>query len=299
MLNAYSGWKLLGDQKLAYGLLVVLTFALHHERFFTKRSFTFFLMLSLAMLLLSGERKGWIAAIVGSLTLLSMAPHGAMSRKSLNRLLYFAIGFLALLAIVSVLAPLFPYLERQLTSTTNFIFGLLGIESELASSSNRDRLFLLRFGLQLFLENPFFGAGLDTFKAHIALLPGVIAVNGAHNEPLRIAAELGSVGLFLYMMLYVVGVFRILQIRALGRAIGELQFIKFRLATGLLAYGFIVNLFLAGGGVTLFLVVLPLGLLFSVPVRQSRRTAALPSSGYITQKMSVVSTVPSKWSDRD
>jgi O-antigen ligase len=271
VLNTWSGWKELGDQKLAYGLLMVLVLGLRHDRFLSGKTFAVVALLVLAMLFLSGERKGWIAALAGCMTILFMAPHGRMSRTSLNSLLYFLLFCLVLLVVLSVVAPFFPYLDRQLSSINGFVEGIFGVQTEQVSSSNEDRLFILSFGLQLFQQHPFFGAGLDTFVRHMAQLPGALTINGAHNEPLRIAAELGLVGLGLYLGLYLLAGLRIMQIRALGRDIGEIQFVKFRLAAGLLVYGFVVNVFLAGGGVSFFLVVLPLGLLYSVPLRATAR----------------------------
>lgn len=263
-----SGWKDLNEQKLSYGVLVTSTVALAHPRLLWGRKLTLLLICAVVLALLSGERKGWIAAFAGCLAMLPIAKHGRLSRKSLNRLVYFSGAMLVLVVIAMVIAPAVPYLDKQLSSIGEFLDGLLGGGSvEQTTISNQARLFTLDFGMDLFRQSPIFGNGYNQFVSLVMLIPGNDIHNGAHNEILRIAAELGSVGLVLYGMIYVAAFLRFRQALAVSSQLTDLQFCRLRFGFGMLVYGFVVNFFLTAGGTAMFFVIFPIALIHSVPLR--------------------------------
>ena len=263
----FSGWKELGEQKLSFGFLLVIVVGLSHPSMLTGRKQTLLLIGALALVLFSGERKGWIAAALACFAMMAISGRGYISKRMVNRLVGF-LGVGVLLGVVTLLiAPAFPYLDRQLSSIGEFADGLFR-DGNLDSStqSNQERVFILRFGMELFRSNPVFGAGLERFQSLIALLPGNDIRNGAHNEILRIAAELGGVGLTLYLSAYGVVLLRLRQALAIGSQLSDLQRLRLRLGAGVLIYGFVVNFFLVNGGPSIFFLVFPIGLIYSVPL---------------------------------
>ncbi|SLN74399.1 O-Antigen ligase [Pseudooceanicola marinus] len=274
----FSGWKELGEQKLSFGFLLVIVVGLSHPAMLTGKKQVLLLLGALALILLSGERKGWIAAALACFAMMTVSGRGYVSKRMLNRLVVFLAGGLVVILVTTLIAPAFPYLNRQLSSIGEFIGGLFGGENlDASTQSNQERVFILRFGMELFRSNPVFGAGLERFQSLIALLPGNTIVHGAHNEILRIAAELGTVGLVLYLSVYAVVLLRLRQALAVGARLSSLQQLRLRLGAGVLTYGFVVNFFLVNGGPSIFFLVFPIGLVYSVPL--PRRQPAARSAG--------------------
>jgi O-antigen ligase len=268
-----SGWKQLGDQKLTHSVVFVMMAIMTASPLRPKRWWWFaLLVLAFVMLILSGERKGWVAAAPAIFLALLVSDWGGIGRRALRRTAAATIGALALLGIVTAIAPNIPYLEKQLSSTVDFVTLLFADPLErgaaVTTESNRGRLVLIEIALQHYHEHPIFGIGQDQFKAATAFFPvDRNAQHDAHNEVLRIAAELGTVGLLLYLVLNLVILQRGVMLALRMAPLDDSERLRVRLGLALFVYGFIVNIFLAGGGLNTYFVMLPAGLLFSVPLR--------------------------------
>lgn len=275
----YSGWKDLGDQKLTHSILLVVLVVLMAapDR---KRGLwpVVILLAALVFLFLSGERKGWVAAAVAILPVLLIAEQGGIALKTLRRTGLVAVFGASLIAMVALIAPYVPYLEKQLVSAVEFAQLLFSDADQRNTAettlSNQGRLVTIELALHHIRENPWFGLGPERFKpvsASLAFLPiGSDDLKGVHNELLRIGAELGFVGLFLYGVLNLVIALRaIAAISKMGGMDASAR-LRVRLGVALFCYGFAVNVFLAGGGLNTFFVLLPAGLLYSVSLAQAR-----------------------------
>jgi O-antigen ligase len=179
-----------------------------------------------------------------------------------------------------------PYLERQLFSSMDFITLLVSDEAGFGAGntteSNRNRLAMIEIALRQIRENPVFGVGPEAFRSD-ALAEGFLPIplrhvaTGPHNELLRIGAETGLVGLALYLLAQAVVLIRAVVLVAAMPRLDEDERLRVRLGYALFLYGFIVNLFLAGGGLNTFLVTLPAALLFSVRLRPLPRAIPVPT----------------------
>ena len=142
--------------------------------------------------------------------------------------------------------------------------------------SNRARLFGIQQAVEMYQSNQAFGVGIENYKRVIEKLNVVDSFKkGAHNEVLRIAAELGTVGLVFYFGMYAMAAARVRKVLPSMPLYTSDQQLRLRLGVGLMAYGFAANLFLGGGGINLFLIFLPAALIHSVPVLVDRKTSAL------------------------
>jgi len=225
------------------------------------------------MLFLSGERKGWVAAALAVFMALVISDQGGIGRRAVRRTLGVALSAAGLIAIASILAPFVPYLEKQLFSSMDFVTLLLsddaGLGAGTTTESNRNRLAMIEIAIQQIRENPVFGIGPEAFRSD-ALARGFLPIpagdiaTGPHNEILRIGAELGFAGLTLYLFAHGVVLLRTLVLIEAMSRLDAAERLRVRLGFAFLVYGFIVNLFLAGGGLNTFFVMLPAAIVFSV-----------------------------------
>ncbi|MEM6577883.1 MAG: O-antigen ligase family protein [Pseudomonadota bacterium] len=273
--GSFAGWKDLGDRKLTHSVLFVVLVIISFSAFRPRRPWwTLLLVVTVVFLFLSGERKGWAAAIAATVIALMIADGGGVDRKTLRRVSTFILGGGALIALVALLSPYVPYLEKQLVSSVEFVkLLLLDTDTRRAietTRSNEGRIVTIELALFHMRENPVFGLGPERFRAvssGMAFLP--IApddVKGAHNELLRIGAELGYVGLALYGLVNLVVAWRAMRLIMCMRWLDAAEQLRVRLGVGMFLFGFAVNVFLAGGGLNTFFLVFPAGLLFSVPL---------------------------------
>lgn len=269
----YAGWKELGDRKLAHSVIFVLMVIITVSPLRPKGWWwVALLVLAIVFLLLSGERKGWIAAFIGVMCALMISDDGGIGRRALVRTFSALVGIAAVIGVAAILAPYVPYLEKQLVSSVDFV-ALLFADEEVrraadTTQSNEGRLATIEIGFQHIREHPIFGIGPEQFKkssAALAFLPiAVDDLKGAHNELLRITAELGFVGLAFYGLVNLTLLYRATQLVAIMGRLDDFERLRVRLGIALFFYGFAVNIFLAGGGLNTFFVMLPAGLLFSV-----------------------------------
>lgn len=268
-IGRLAGWKALGDQKLSHSVVLVMMvplLALVSQR--VRWLLLALLPVAIAFLVLSGERKGWAAAGIGAMAgafFLTRPRLASILSPKMIVTLIFAMGFVALM---SILAPTVPYIDKQLASLGHAITLALGgeVSSTETTLSNRGRILAIQLASEQFRLHPIFGIGNENYVATVKSMAIDPALQkAAHNELLRIAAELGTVGLFLYAAVYATIIGKIAQIWSMRRILSPDQIVRAKLGTGLVVYGFIVNVFLAGGGLNTFFLVMPAALVFSVP----------------------------------
>ncbi len=279
LVNAYhhlskgdiSGWKELGDQKITHSVIFIVMTVMTIASNKTKGRvwWSGLLLLALIFLFLSGERKGWAGVMPALLVVVMLSDRGGLRWRALRQILATVLAGLAVVGLLLAISPYIPYLSKQVTSTVDFVILLFtsdGQSVEETTRSNNGRLFAIELGLRQFAEHPVFGIGLENYSKLVkglAIDEGL--QRGAHNELVRIAAELGSVGLLSYAVVNIVIAARLIE---LAMSIGRLEpdgRVRLRLGIALFVFGFLINIFLAGGGLNVYFYMLPAALAFSIP----------------------------------
>lgn len=250
------GYKEFDEPKVMFGIWATLMVTSVLASTPRLRTALWMVGIPVMLMLLSGERKGW-AAFLGALLfvmLMRKRPRGSGFRR---------LAFVALLACVSVIAVLAasqaPYVGRQMAAIVDFVGHLtpsgLASYEEALTRSNQTRLFLLYFAWLQFRQHFWLGVGPERFKP-ILEESGVseFYVHGAHNEYVRIAVELGVIGLVSYLLVGLCLLWGVSRNAARLRSPDSLRI------GALAVYGIVINAFLGGGGVNLFFLALPLGL---------------------------------------
>jgi O-antigen ligase len=282
-------YKRLSEPKLAFGL-----FAYFMVTYLVVSSRTSALGLvgglgAFPLMLLSGERKGWLAFAAG-IAFLYIAMRRGSILKTLLR------GRLSLKGVVLVAVVLAGGV--LVGSSSGYVVGQIQTLSDMWSSlegegiqfrqgqslSNQVRLFLLQFTIETVKAHPWWGIGVGEFKEAIQFAaPGEMFVSGAHSEYQRYAVETGLTGLGLYLLTWA------LMIRHAWRVVRRTDLAKqteTALVVGLVVYGAVINLFLGGGALNILFLVLPAGLLQGIlneekqhaSRRASRRNASAPGA---------------------
>ena len=282
-LGIVSGWKELDEPKLSHSIIVTILAVAALTYSGLSRGWKVMLGVALVFLLLSGERKGWLGAIFGIFMASLISSSGVLEKRTIMRALALFGSILVLLVAAVLLSDLLPeYVARQLQSSFDFArmltegHGLRYLLAADTTMSNRARIFGIQQAIEMYSANPVFGVGIENYKRLVNQLNVVdVFKKGAHNEVLRIAAELGTVGLVLYFGMYAAAAARVRNaLPSMPYYTPDQQF-RLRLGVGLMAYGFAANLFLGGGGINLFLIFLPASLIYSVPVLVSPQAAKL------------------------
>ncbi|GBD86135.1 O-Antigen ligase [bacterium BMS3Abin03] len=142
----------------------------------------FGLTLGLIALILSFSRGGWLSFALALVFILFMA----VRKGFLNFSTVFKYGIVLTLLII----PFSPYIVTR-------IFG--GDHNAALS-----RIPLMKISLNMFLEHPFVGVGINTFRSvihHYTTSPDLkdIYLNEVHNQYLLILSEIGIIGLIFYL----------------------------------------------------------------------------------------------------
>lgn len=268
MFGYYGSYKLFGVAKLSYGLA---TFMLVLRVVLERQAGRFMILLAALacigiLMLLSSERKGWVAVITASsfifvLIVMQSRGEGAAIR---HRLLF------GLLIAIPLLAMVFPYLlridvfEAQLAklaaaSATRNATELVLYSPEIVYESNLVRSFLLDESWRAFLASPVVGHGTEGLQHFIyRSYPETPYVTGAHNEFVAVAVEYGAVGLLLYLSTWALLLRDALFFGFLRRQ--QIAFHDRMFFAGIIVYGMVVCMFLAASAATIFYLALPVAL---------------------------------------
>lgn len=268
MHGYYGSYKLFGVAKVTYGLA---TFMLILRVILERRPGRLAVLLAALagiaiLMLLSSERKGWVAVIVASsflfgIIVMQSRGEGAAIR---HRLLF------GLVIAIPLLAMAFPYLlkidafQAQLAklvaaSATRNATELVLYSPDIVYESNLLRSFLLDESWRAFLASPVFGHGTEGLQYFIYhSYPETPYVTGAHNEFVAVGVEYGAIGLLLYvatwgLLLRDAVFFGFLRNSRIG-------FHDRMFAAGITVYGMVVCMFLAASAATIFYLALPIAL---------------------------------------
>lgn len=262
-------YKMLNDPKYAFGLFALFASCMHLAG---KRSAGYTILLGAALLLmvLSGERKGWVAfvAAVSSVVWFTQISGGikrswvsTLVTKGVPLLVVSGIGLLFLLQSSQTGRM---YLYKQVNTFGSLVERIdfeQGIDyQDHTTVSDQTRLFLMIYSIETFREHPLFGIGPDQFKDEIRwVAPTQRFVTSPHNEYLNYAAETGLFGLLPYLGVWFFTFRRVYRLLVRSRARGgdPLVYSIF----GLVVFSAVTSFFIAGGSTTTvaFLIV-PAGL---------------------------------------
>jgi O-antigen ligase len=125
------------------------------------------------------------------------------------------------------------------------------------NASNRNRLFLLSLTIQSIQDRPMFGYGTERFKQvsneRAQSIPGVKS-HGAHSEYQRMAVNNGSLGLALYLLIWILLFDDIRKHRSFYI---NNTFTLWIFTTVFVIFGIVINLFLGGGIINRVLLIIP------------------------------------------
>jgi len=260
----YTNYKDLDAPKHSFAIFALLAVI----RLLTSKKKTQFqlviVLLALSMLLLAGERKGWIGCIVGGGVFTYLQLKASLSKKNINAIATFLIIVATIGAITELYLasqPQLRYLDRQLSSFADISNVFSDDNSEYASQSDEERIFMFNLGLQLFAKNPVSGIGMDQFRGYVDEATHGEFSHDAHNFYLKVLAEEGIIGIVLFLLpLFLIFIelwkkskSKITRISTDGRIVLALFFL-----------GSFVNFFLAGKALSWLYVILPCGMLLGL-----------------------------------
>lgn len=183
-------YKNAGDGKYAFGLLSVILFLswVHSKR----RVYVYYFLLSIPILLLSLERKGLFGlCLVFSMFLLLKLFY--FLRVKLSHLILIAIVLLIVGGILNLSNVSEYYFDKV-------YFDLSVNEADALYISNVHRESLIINGIQIFIDNIFFGVGVDNIYSEMeSFYVDIRLANGTHNFYLDSLIKLGIFG-FLFLI---------------------------------------------------------------------------------------------------
>ncbi len=286
--GSYAGYKALGALKYVFSLLALLAFA-RYLRSESDRQTAIVLLIALLLMILSGERKGWMA-FAGGAGMMYFVFHGGSLRRMLSVLLRprVLIGGGTTLAVILIGVSQIEYVAQQfrtvgdvyvLLSNFNLQMDLSAFET---SGSNLVRLYALLFTFRTVLAHPWFGVGTGGWGEAIknaAHSGGGNYVLGAHSEYQRFAVENGLIGLGLYMLSWGAAIRD--SVRRYHRTASSSETMELEVV-GLAFFGAVINLFLGGGALNVLFMALAVGLLVGLendPARKGELTTTSSDSG--------------------
>lgn len=269
----YFSFKRLDEPKLAFGMLLVVMVSWRLDDLRSARWACWGPAISAVTLLvlLSGERKMWVAASV-AVAVVSLRNARILRRPA-------AICVLALFAIVLAVGPIVlasaPEGNRTLRQFRSFgdlpaVLADSSSQSDFTSRSNESRTALIRLGVETFRANPIVGIGPDGFAQMVrAQQDRDFLGKSPHNEFLLVAAENGLPGLGLFTGLALMTLMTGWRGSRLARREPRPGAV---VGLGLGVLGVALNLFLAGGLLNMLVLVVPAAIAAGAPGAWSRRT---------------------------
>lgn len=188
----YVGWKGLNEPKTLFTLLPLLLLLLHHRfgHSWSRPMLVLIVPIIALIILLSGERKAYLAATTALLVWLGPANWR-----------------LALLVLVMVPALYFApsldrtgYLERQLSS----VVARVATDADQTTLSDTQRAASNRFGLEKWRRAPIVGIGTNGYAMEVMSQPSIPEHlrGNVHGEFYRALFENGILGLGLYVAVW-------------------------------------------------------------------------------------------------
>lgn len=194
------------------GMVFPLTLGLFlKERGKKKLLLLFFLLLFVSVLMITRTRGAWLGVFFSLLILGFFILRHPHFRKFLKKRWTFALLLLVGGISILYLSPLEKRAEEPLK------------ERILSPESIKQRFLLWRISLEMLKKNPFLGVGIGAFKTNfleeeVAFLkehpektPYAGEAKHSHNEYLQIGAELGGVGLSVFLLFLALVIFRTLR----------------------------------------------------------------------------------------
>ncbi len=274
----YVRFKNLDEPKLTFGILVLLTalklLLTPHLRTYL---FPILLVVSIGLLLASGERKGWAALLIASSGLIVFSiplAFGRIDTRFLKRVFLVPI----ILIVPSVLLLQVPYVQKQIGASTTFAAAIVSEapsgEVRQVTLSNEARLFFIDRAYEMIREHPITGVGTERFAEEILGWRPYVRHNltGVHNEYLRIAAENGIPALLLFATMWVLIILRGIQLGRLSLRPGGDPFLGYA-ALGFAIYVTTLVALLKAGLVPDFLTLLAISVLNVQLIFAKRPTA--------------------------
>jgi hypothetical protein len=226
---------------------------------------------ALLLVVLSGERKGWVALLGASVVAFAAKENISIVRFVARTFSARVLGATALVAVLLVgAASQAEYVSRQVRNLYDLygLFSQINLTASLAqfeasvsqfetSGSNLVRLYLLLFSIHTVAEHPVFGVGTGRWKdvlSESARNLNSDFTTGAHNEYQRFAVENGLIGFAMYATSW------ILIIRSASRWVRSAVDVRALTVLGLAVFGAIINLFLGGGALNIVYWALAVGL---------------------------------------
>jgi len=222
-----TDYKDLDEARISFGICALFSFYFYLKRgtFFS----TFIFILAFVLMLLSGERKGWLAFAFGAIYL-NFFFEGKLKLTTIffiKRIIAPAILLIVFLITSSYLSSDKYYLQQQSTFEeipsliSNFQENLQYRQSldynAFASRSDAARYYVFMTGIYEFEKDPVFGIGTGNFrKIVIEVSPDPWIRNGAHNEYLNTLVEYGSIGLIIFIILLLIIFKTIRRIESFG-----------------------------------------------------------------------------------
>jgi O-antigen ligase len=217
----YFSWKRLPDAKAVFDVLpLFLVVAARSRSRITRLLFPALLLVLVAVIFISGERKAYILLIMVTPLLVNFR----------NPVTY-ALPFLLLVSMpVALSLERSGYVERQLETLQGFVEGRV-----VKTISNEGRSDAVQMAYQTFKAHPVFGVGTNAEQRYAQRFDPKVAA--PHNEWLRVAAENGIVGLFFYAATVVWGLVGLGRGHVLGRVRSRAErAVAFTLTAMLLIY---------------------------------------------------------------
>jgi O-antigen ligase len=263
-LGHYSAYKELDAPKHSFAVFALLAVI----RFLTSKKKTQFqlliLLLSLAILLLSGERKGWVGFIVGGGVFTYLQLKASLSKKNIHAIATFFV-IVVTLALVTELylasQPQLRYLDRQLTSFSDVSNVFSDDNGQYASKSDEERIFMFNLGIELFVKNPVSGVGIDQFRSYVEEATSGEWGHDAHNFYIKILSEEGIIGIVLFLLPLF-----LLFVELWKKTRNKIPHIATdaRIMLALFLLGSVVNFFLAAKALSWLYLVLPCGMVLGL-----------------------------------
>lgn len=186
-----SGIRLISliDDPNSFAIKLIPLVAFSYVLFKTEKIFVLKALSSFALLLVTAAviltfSRGGILALLLVLSLIAI--------NEIKTLKSFVL-------VVGLLSLTLPLLLKEI-----FVFRFSTLSKITGDVSFIQRLKILEGGVAMFLEQPFLGVGVGNFVTHIKDYSKILVGLVAHNSYLHVAAELGVIGLTLFLALFIV-----------------------------------------------------------------------------------------------